>query len=156
MKFSTREDINAPIEEVFKALCAFEIYERAAMRRGAEVRRRKEPEIAGLGTTWDARFVMRGKERDVTLEVVKFDQPDFMEIAMKSKAFTGAIEFELIALSRNRTRLVIGFDVRPLTLPARLLLQSLKLTKSTLDQKYRMRVSTFISVMQERLAGNIA
>ena len=156
MKFSTREDIDAPIEDVFDTLCDFEIYERAAMRRGAEVRRRKEPAQAGVGTTWDARFVMRGKERQITLEVVEFERPDYIEIAMKSKAFTGSVEFELISLSRNRSRVVIGFDVRPLTLPARLLLQSLKLTKSSLDQKYRVRVSTYIGEMQERLAGNKA
>ena len=37
MKFSTKEDIDAPIDAVFDMLCEFDQFERAAMRRGAEV-----------------------------------------------------------------------------------------------------------------------
>ncbi len=35
MKFSTRKDIDAPIDHVFASVSDFQVYERAAMRRGA-------------------------------------------------------------------------------------------------------------------------
>jgi uncharacterized protein YndB with AHSA1/START domain len=153
MKFSTREDIDAPIDHVFDMLCEFDQYERAAMRRGVEIRRRAEPETAGLGTAWDTRFVMRGKEREMTLEITGLKPPEEIVVGLASRAFEGTVTFELIALSRNRTRLLVGFDIKPLTLPARLLLQSLKITKPKLDRRYKQRVSGYVQDMTERLAG---
>lgn len=155
MKFSTREDIQAPQHVVFDALSEFEVYERIAMRRGVEVRRRSKPEMPGLGTVWDARFLMRQKEREITLQIATFERPDCIEINMKSKSFSGRITFELMSLSRNKTRLTVGFDIRPLTLPSRLLLQSMRLTKSSLDRRFRARVAAYVGEMQQRLSDAV-
>ena len=64
MKFSTREDIEAPIEGVFDMLCDFEGFERSAMRRGAEVQRVDRLPKPGVGMIWDVVFSMRGKMRN--------------------------------------------------------------------------------------------
>ena len=56
MKFSTNEDVEAPIDAVFEMLCDFESFERAAMRRGAEVQRVDQLVAPGVGMIWDAVF----------------------------------------------------------------------------------------------------
>ena len=61
MKFSTTEDIAAPAEAVFDAFCDFASFERAAMRRGAEVQRLDHMAVPGVGMAWHAPFDMRGQ-----------------------------------------------------------------------------------------------
>lgn len=150
MKFSTRADVSAPIEAVFGMICDFDRYERAAMRRGADVQRTDTLAAPGLGASWDARFMMRGKDRRLKLEIIEFDKPEYMTIALESNGLKGEMTCELIALAPQRTRVVMGIDLRPQTLPARLLIQSLKLTKTSLDRKYQERVVTYFEEMEER------
>jgi len=78
MNFSTREDVEAPIEATFDMLCDFENYERQALRRGAEVRRTDNLSAPGVGMTWAARFMMRGRPRDLDLSMTEFQRPDVM------------------------------------------------------------------------------
>ena len=155
MKFSTREDIDASIGDVFEMLCDFNRYERAAMRRGADVRRIDTLEVPGEGTEWKVRFLMRGKEREMTLVVSSFERPDNMVVSLTSQGIVGEMSFELIALSLKKTRLLVALDVRPLSLPARLLLQSLKLTKSSLDKKFKTRVAEYAAGLQEQTKGSV-
>ena len=52
MKFSTREDIEAPIEHVWAQISNFDAFERQALRRGAEIARSDSQGAPGL--TWRA------------------------------------------------------------------------------------------------------
>ena len=59
---------------------------------------------------------------------------------------------ELVALSKNRTRVMMSVDIKPLNLSARLLVQSLKLAKTSLTKKFKLRVSEFAKTLEERHA----
>lgn len=151
MKFSTREDINAPIEQVFSALCDFEGFERQAMRRGAEVQRIDTLHEPGVGMRWQVDFTMRGRQRNVELELSRFDVPNEMVFSAKSAGMDGTFSIELIALSRTRTRMSIALEMLPLNLSARLLIQSLKLAKVTLNKRFKLRVADYAKGLEERL-----
>lgn len=150
MKFSTKEDIEAPIDAVFEMLCDFEGFERSAMRRGAEVQRVDTMTAPGVGMTWNAVFEMRGKRRELQIEMVTFDRPNDMVLESTSPGLIGQMSFELMALSRSRTRINVELEVKPLTLSARLLVQSMKLAKASLTKKYKLRVGEYAKGMEER------
>ncbi|MEW9918325.1 SRPBCC family protein [Marimonas sp. MJW-29] len=155
MKFSTNEDIEAPIEKVFEMFCDFETFERSAMRRGADVRRVDAMTEPGVGMTWRAAFEMRGKPRQLELEMVIFDRPNEIVLESTSPGMLGTTRFELIALSRNRTRVRVELEVKPLNLSARLLVQSLKLAKNSLTKKFKLRVAEHARNMEERHARRV-
>lgn len=152
MKFSTNEDIDAPIDAVFEMLCDFETFERSAMRRGADVQRTDRLTAPGVGMTWQAKFDLRGKRREMEIEIVTFDRPNGIVLESTSPGMLGTTSFELIALSRGRTRVKVDLEVKPLTLSARLLVQSLKLAKNSLGKKYKQRVADYARIMENRYA----
>ena len=150
MKFSTKEDIDAPIDEVFEMLCEFDNFERAAMRRGAEVRRVDTKTEPGTGMKWEAAFDMRGKRREIEVEMVTFDQPTEICLESRSPGLLGTVSFELLALSRSRPPIPASLELKPKTLSARLLVQSLKLAKTSLTKKFKRRVAEYAKDMEER------
>ena len=152
MKFSTKEDIEAPVEAVFDMLCDFESFERSAMRRGADVRRLDQMTTPGEGMTWHAVFQLRGKRPEIELEMVTFDRPHEIVLESTSPGLIGQMSFELMALSRGRTRVAVELEVKPLNLSARLLVQSLKLAKGSLTRKYKLRIGEYAKGMEERYA----
>ena len=153
MKFSTTEDIGAPIERVFSLATEFDGYERAAMRRGATVLRLDSLSNPGPGMIWRANFLMRGREREVELQIVHFDSPNEVAVSSASPGMEGSGTMKLIALSKSRTRMALEFEIAATTLSARLLLQSMKLAKATLNKRFKLRTSQFAKSIEDRAAG---
>ena len=52
MKFSSRDDINIPLSDVFTDVTDFATLERLAVRRGATVTRLDDLEVPGEGSQW--------------------------------------------------------------------------------------------------------
>lgn len=150
MKFSTNEDIDAPIDAVFDMLCDFDAFERAAIRHGAEVQRVNDIGAPGVGMVWKAAFQMRGKPRQLELELVSFDRPNEIVLESTMPGMLGNTSFELISLSKTRTRARVILEIKPLSLSARLLVQSLKLAKNSLTKKYKLRVGEFAKTLEDK------
>ncbi|UWR22830.1 SRPBCC family protein [Sulfitobacter sp. S190] len=150
MKFSTKEDIEAPIDAVFDMLSEFENFERSAMRRGAEVQRVDTLSAPGVGMMWQVVFDLRGKKRDLEIELITYDRPGEMVFECTSQGLMCLMSIECMALSRSRTRAMIALDIKPLNLSARLLVQSLKLAKTSLTKKYKLRVAEYAKTLEDR------
>lgn len=155
MRFTTREDIEAPIDFVFGRLADFPAIERAAMRRGAEVQRIDRLPDKGPGMTWDAQFNLRGKPRELRLELTDFDPPNGLSMSSRSTNIDGVMVAELVALSRISTRLAMQFDLTPRNLSGKLFVQSLKLARKTVTGKVQARLSAFARDVGARFSGGI-
>ncbi|MEO0667190.1 MAG: SRPBCC family protein [Pseudomonadota bacterium] len=151
MKFSAREDIEAPIDDVFAALSEFETFERQAMRRGAEVQRVDDSPEPAVGAAWRVAFMMRGRRRDMKLQMIRYDAPNDMGFSATSPGMDATFDVDLVALSRNRTRMSVALELKPLNLASRLLVQSLKLAKSNLTNRFKGRVADYAKVLEDRL-----
>lgn len=152
MKFSTRKDIEAPADYVFERISDFDALERQAMRRGIEVARKDQDAIRGNGAAWTMKIPFRGKQRELDATVTEFDAPNAVRVSAVSGGLDMELENELVALNPNRTRLVMKLDVRPKTLSARILVQSVKFAKSTLDRRFDRRVGRICDVIGEDFA----
>lgn len=151
MQFSGKEDIDAPIERVFDVLSELEHYERSAIRRGIEVTRTAEldPVRAGLG--WTARFTLRGKPRDLDLKLAEYQPPQMMRFLGQTQGLECNLTIDLVALSPARTRMAVVLNLSPKTLTGRLFVQSLKLAKSNLTKRFKLKLADFAKGTEDRL-----
>ncbi len=156
MIFSTKEDIEAPLEHVFGVVSDFDRFERLALRRGAEVSRMDSLREPGLGMAWDIAFQMRGKRREIEIELTEYDPPNRMLFESRSPGMGGHLIVDLVALSRHRTRLGLELELKPQTLSMRLLVQSLKLAKGNLNKKFKVRVAEYAKAMEESYKSRMA
>lgn len=152
MKLSTREDIEAPIAFVFERASDFEALENRARLYGAEITRNGDgpPQV---GMTWDAAFDYRGRHREMQVKLTRFDTPDAYCFETDMNGLTAASEVALVSLSPSRTRLIVGIDLRAHTLTARLLIQSMKLLKTKLTNRFKARVRDYAEDIEEAYRG---
>ena len=143
MKFSAREDIDAPISEVFAIIADFDGHERAAMRRGVRVERLDSLTTDGPGAVWEAEVGFRGRMRDITVELASYEPPEIVTYVFESSGVRGSFALELVAMSAKRTRMAVALDMRPQNFSGRLLLQSLKLVKPSLTRRFKSRVAAY-------------
>lgn len=140
MKFSTREDIAAPIDHVFARLTDFRAFEREARRRGVDLSRTDPLAEIGPGFTWSLRFPLRGKMRRLVFHIADIQAPTLLKLDGESTGFNVTSEAQLIALSPRRTRLMLSFEIRPRNLTARLMLQTVRLNKASYSRRFAARV----------------
>ena len=150
MKFSTKEDIEAPIDQVFGLVSDFEALERAALRRGAEVQRTDNLRKPGVGMSWTASFVARGRQRQLNIQTTEYEPPHGMRFHSVAQGLETDMKVEFVALSRGRTRLSIDLELKPKSISARLMVQSLKLARTNLNKKFHLRMADYARDLEDR------
>ena len=153
MQLSSRTDIEAPLDYVYVALTDFEGWERAAMRRGADVARTDNLRTPGPGMAWKLDFRFRGKDRSLTLRLTDLEPDTRLAFAGGGRMFEGDGKLEVVSLAPNRTRLTLKLEMRPLTLGARLVMQSVKLAKDKVQDRLNKRMAGLALELEQRYAS---
>jgi hypothetical protein len=155
MKFSAREDIEATMDQVFEAISDFEAHERSALRRGVDVETYNVDVDGASCRGWDIGFRFRGKPREAKAVLQSFEAPSNMNATFKIGGLHGDATVELMALSRTRTRMAVAVEVSPKTLSAKLLVQSMRLAKTGLSQRFKQRVGKIAQEIEDRHSSSL-
>lgn len=152
MKFTAREDIEAPIGKVWAVVTDYDSFELAALRRGVEVARQGTP----AAPAWQVAFTFRGKRRQIALQLDRAEEPGLLAFAAEGRMLQGDLVMELVELGPRRTRMTVTAELRPLTLAARLFLQSVKLARGRVTRRYQQGVAKLAATIEARTRGQTA
>lgn len=151
MKFTVTEEVEAAAERVFAEIGDPEVLARAAARRGVEVAREDGMETPGPGMTWRVRFDYRGRPREARIVLTGHEPPE----RLAAHSVSGGLEVDTVldveALSAGRSRIALEMVLAPKTLSARLLVQSLKLARGTLEKRLQARAAEVRREIEARL-----
>lgn len=150
MKLTARQDIEAPIAFVFAFLKDFDAWERAAMRRGADVVRTDKLREVMPGVSWLVKFTYRGKERQVAVRLSQLEHPNAVGFTGTGTTLAGSAEFDLMPLAARKTRLSLTVELKPQSIGARLVLQSFRLARIRVNRKFADRVGQICTEIEGR------
>tara|TARA_R110002096_G_scaffold47539_33_gene126839 strand:+ start:7473 stop:7946 length:474 start_codon:yes stop_codon:yes gene_type:complete len=150
MKFTTKEDIEAPLAYVYGALSDFEYWERAAMRRGADIERTDSLRTPGAGMGWKVAFDYHGKPRDLEVELLMLEHGQRITFDATGNPAGAGLDIELVEMGPKRTRVSVEVDIKPKSLAARVFLQSLRLAKAKVQRKYEVRIAQVAAEIEDR------
>lgn len=152
MQVTAVEDVAAPIDHVFSELTNFTALERQALRRGMDVRRSYRSAMPEIGEGWTVKFRFRGKDREATILLQRFEDPQALEFGGVSGGLETQTQIDLVPLSPNRTRVNVVVKLTPKTLSARLLVQSFKLARSNINKRFKSRMASYARDIEDRLS----
>lgn len=150
MHFSTSEVIHAPREAVFAEVTDFDAVERQIVKAGGSLTRTGG---AGPDAAWQGHFRFRGTERDFTSRVGDWTPPGGYRLISATTGLDALVDVRCVAVDAATTRLEILVDLKPRSMKAKILLNSLKLMRSQINARFKQRIQKFADHVAQK-AGN--
>lgn len=143
MHFASTDIVEAPAVFAFRQMSDFAYFERLVASSGAGMTRIDTMTEVGIGVLWEVRFALRGRRRKIDLKLSDYIEPKLMQFTGMSDGLLFVFRSELEHVDAERCRLTTRLDVKPRTLAGRMMLQSARLTKPTLNRRYARRVRDY-------------
>ena len=140
MELTATQDVEAPQQALFRAMMDFDRIEAQLAGSRIDLHRQHGPAAdAPLGTRWVARFRLRGEDRRATVTLCELVAPDRVVLDGAMGGLEARSAVTLDPLDTARTRVTAAVMLHPGTLSARLMLQSLRLARGTIEARFRAR-----------------
>lgn len=150
MQLTATQDIAAPRQAVFDLLSDFDALQARLVARGVEVEP-VSPPGAGALRSWRAAFDLRGQPREAVVRLASIDPPNRMVFEWQSGGLDGRTEVSLSALSDTTTQVTLDTTLKPQTLSARLVVQSLKLARGRIEGRLGSRMAEAAAKIEARV-----
>ncbi|AXQ92750.1 SRPBCC family protein [Cereibacter sphaeroides] len=150
MRLSAKEVVEAPIDFVWGQLSDFTLWERTALRRGVEMQRLDGAPTEGPGMAWLIRFGFQGKPREVDMRLAGAEPGQRLLFEAIGHSMKADLMLDLHEVALRRTRVTVVSEVRPLSMTARVFIQSLRLARGKLQEKYDRRIAGLAADIEDR------
>ena len=111
------------------------------------------PEV-GQGMAWEIDFKFRGRARKLRCLVTEVQGPERLCLSNESGGLTGDVAISVLTLAPQRSRVLVSVEMKPKNLSARLLLQSMRFAKGSLDRKFKSRLHDWAMQMSQSVSLN--
>lgn len=156
MKLKISQDAEAGADTVYAGLMDMPRYEAALHDRGIELKRRGGWGVPEIGAGWTGRADIRGKIRQIEAEITAMEPGRGVSVAARIGGLRMEHVVTLVPLGQAVTRVNLVTDLRPDTLTARLLVQSLKLARARVLDGMQARLNTELRRIERLPAGRPA
>lgn len=143
MRLNSIQEVHAPIDYVFGRLTDFASFETYISNIGGSASRTDDLDGTGRGMSWHIEGEFRGKFREVDLELQNISPPEKLKYFCETQTIEAVIWFELEPLGDELTRMNLMMDPTARNISARLILQSVKLAKGTIEKRLSKRLKAF-------------
>lgn len=150
MKFAATQEIALPAETVFAILSDFGAMEEAAEARGVLAIRLDGNGPVRIGSGWSVDFSYRGKMRNLQMELTDMTPPTTLSLAGKGGGFELGFAARVDGRGPRLAFLTLETELRPRTLGARLLLNSMRFGKRALTRRYERRLADFARAIENK------
>lgn len=140
MIFETREEVDIPRDFAFSRFADFTRYEKTARHYGADIRRVNGFTEISEGCAWRGSAVVRGTTRGVEAKITRLNPPEHAQMSTVVGGMAITVDMFFEELGPGKTLLRVTSQLKATTLAARLILQSVKLTRRKIQRKIDTRI----------------
>ncbi len=135
MIFVAQDEVHVPQDYAFSHFSDFISYEATALSYGADIRRVDGFQQVSQGVAWRGTVPIRGKTVGVEAKVTNFDPSRQSQMVTQAGGMTVTVDLSFEEMEPEKTRVTARAELRANTLAARLIVQSVRLARGSLQRR---------------------
>lgn len=151
MNLSATDRIAAPRDAVYRHYVDYQHMEALAEGRGAEITRKGGPAFDTLA--WDIRAPFRGRVWELSAFIAESVQAERVVVTSRGGSFGGSLTLTFADDEQGGTEVRSALTIGSNSIPAGVLLTSLRLAQGELQRRFESRMKGFAERVQRACTG---